>query len=163
MDKHKTIISFFVIIIFTIFIIGCSIEKSSSLTKTIIFDVNTGEKIKITLNMRNGGKYDMSSSTPILLTNNKIKIGEIEFLSYEGYNRLDNISKENVEFTILEEEENNEVFFSFYKFENNDVVEFVYLALINNSITGVVIYFENNIPQESAKELINNLTFEKII
>ncbi len=119
------------------------------------YEVNTGDKIVLTLNTSGG--YSMTSDMPFSITKDEGIISRgtfIESAAYEVYESsmglIDGIVNSD-------KGEKNGISYLYFNYNNT---EFDYIIKINDSNTGVLL--SNSISEESAKEIFEKLSFDII-
>lgn len=144
------------IIIAVIIVVGIVLlftKLNSKLSYT--YEVNTGDKVVLTLNTSNG--YSMTSDMPFSITKDEGIISRgtfIESAAYEVYESsmglIDGI-------VSSDKGEKNGISYLYFNYNNT---EFDYIIKINDSNTGVLL--SNSISEESAKEIFDKLSFDII-
>lgn len=150
MKNVKKFIAIFMVCIVTLgFFSGCSTHKEISYT----YNVNTGDRVKVTLNAKDG--YTMTSSTPIKIKKNDESIAEAKFYQLSAYTSTLNAARSMSNTTVIEESSNDDVDYLFYNYNNE---EFSYVIRIKNSKTCIVLTCIKS--EDEAKACFKRLKFE---
>lgn len=135
--------------IFAIILVGCA-----STYKAYIYEVGTGDKIKIKLDTSD--EYDIASEIPFTISKDGSTLSQGTFITLDGYDQYIDVVNKDTNSTILDSGNKNGVEYIFYSYNNS---EYNYIIKINNSNTGVIL--ANAVSKESAEECFNRLTFSK--
>ena len=126
--------------------------------KTVTFNVETGDTIKIRLDTTNG--FNIDEKVPFTITENGTAISVGKFVTLEGYNQFVSAGKGgDPNASAINEGTKNGITWLFYKYEDEDGKEYNYIITVNGSKTGIII--SNVISQESAQACFDRLTFTK--
>ena len=118
------------------------------LFKKILFKVQTGDNIEITLNTNDN--YDISYKSPIEFNKDNNLIAYGIFITIDTYNEyIDSINSD----IIIEKNSNNNIEYIFYKNDN----EYNYIIKIKNSNTGLIITSS----EEEISELFKRINITK--
>lgn len=148
--KNMKKILYSIILVTTILltITGCSTSK------TLTWNVATGDKIKIELDTTGG--YDITSELPFTISKEGETLSQGTFVTIDGYNQYMNAVKSDSNAKIINSKTKNGVTYTFYSFNNS---EFNYLIKIDDSNTGILLGNPNS--QSEAEEIFNRLTISK--
>lgn len=131
-----------IILLICIILTGCESYKK------ILFKVQTGDNIEITLNTNDN--YDISYKSPIEFNKDNNLIAYGIFITIDTYNEyIDSINSD----IIIEKNSNNNIEYIFYKNDN----EYNYIIKIKNSNTGLIITSS----EEEISELFKRINITK--
>ena len=128
---------------------GCSTHKEISYS----YDVTTGDRVKITLNAKDG--YSMTASVPIKFTKNNEEVAEAKFYQLSAYTSTVNAVKSLSSASVIEEKSNDEVDYMFYNYNNE---YYSYIIKIKNSKTCLELTSKKS--ESDAKDCFNRLSFK---
>jgi len=141
----KKILSLVLVLGILLVVSGCTTSKS------LTYNVETGDKIKVELNTTKG--YDIDSDLPWTISKDEENLSKGKFLTLEGYEYyMGFIEDGSVE--VIDSGVKDNIEWILYKTNN----EYNYLIKVSGSNTGILV--GNNISLESAKECFERLTFE---
>ncbi len=137
-----------VIIIATILIFGKFTTKLS-----YTYEVNTGDKITLSLNTTDG--YSMTQDMPFSITKDDGIISRGTFIEASAYEVYES-SMDLIDGIVNSDKgEKDGITYLYFNYNNT---EFDYIIKINDSNTGLLL--SNSISEESAKEMFDRLSFE---
>lgn len=137
-----------VIIIATILIFGKFTTKLS-----YTYEVNTGDKITLSLNTTDG--YSMTQDMPFSITKDDGIISRGTFIEASAYEVYES-SMDLIDGIVNSDKgEKDGITYLYFNYNNT---EFDYIIKINDSNTGLLL--SNSISEESAKEMFERLSFE---
>ena len=123
---------------------GCTTNKSYTYT------VETGDKVKITLNTTDG--YDLSSDLPFAITKDGNTLSQGTFIQESYYEQYVNAA--NTQGQIIDRGSNDNIEYVFYSYNNS---EYNYVIKIKDSNTALLLGNPNS--QEEAKKCFELLSF----
>lgn len=139
-----------IIVVSVILILG---KVNNKLSYT--YEVNTGDKISLTLNTSGG--YSMTSDMPFSITKDDGIISRGTFIEASAYEVYES-SMELIDGIVNSDKgEKDGITYLYFNYNNT---EFDYIIKINNSNTGVLL--SNSISEESAREMFEKLSFNII-
>lgn len=139
-----------VIIITAILILGKFTTKLS-----YTYEVNTGDKITLSLNTTDG--YSMTQDMPFSITKDDGIISRGTFIEASAYEVYESSMDLIVGIVNSDKGEKDGITYLYFNYNNT---EFDYIIKINDSNTGLLL--SNSISEESAKEMFERLSFEII-
>lgn len=137
-----------VIIITTILIFGKFTTKLS-----YTYEVNTGDKITLSLNITDG--YSMTQDMPFSITKDDGIISRGTFIEASAYEVYESSMDLTEGIVNSDKGEKDGITYLYFNYNNT---EFDYIIKINDSNTGLLL--SNSISEESAKEMFERLSFE---
>ncbi|MBQ4583609.1 MAG: hypothetical protein IJA94_01795 [Bacilli bacterium] len=137
--------------LFCIILISIFITTGCSSSKFYVFNVDTGDAVKLKLDTSNG--YDISNDLPFVISQNEETLCQGTFIYSSGYDQYIDVIKNDQKAEIVETNSINGITYTFYTYNNE---EFNYVIKIDNSNTGVLI--GNIISEKSARECFDRLT-----
>lgn len=137
-----------VIIIATILIFGKFTTKLS-----YTYEVNTGDKITLSLNTTDG--YSMTQDMPFSITKDDGIISRGTFIEASAYEVYESSMDLIGGIVNSDKGEKDGITYLYFNYNNT---EFDYIIKINDSNTGLLL--SNSISEESAKEMFERLSFE---
>lgn len=123
---------------------GCTTNKSYTYT------VETGDKVKITLNTTDG--YDLSSDLPFAISKDGNTLSQGAFIQESYYEQYVNAA--NTQGQIIDRGSNDNIEYVFYSYNNS---EYNYVIKIKDSNTALLLGNPNS--QEEAKKCFELLSF----
>lgn len=123
---------------------GCTTNKSYTYT------VETGDKVKITLNTTDG--YDLSSDLPFAISKDGNTLSQGIFIQESYYEQYVNAA--NTQGQIIDRGSNDNIEYVFYSYNNS---EYNYVIKIKDSNTALLLGNPNS--QEEAKKCFELLSF----
>ena len=154
MKKITRIFSVLFIGLMLILLTGCgSSSNGFKSSKSYTYDVETGDKVKITLDTRNG--YDLTSSLPFTISKDDEDLTKGIFLTETNYEYYKNAAKQGSNVKIIDSGSKDGIDYIFYSYKDT---EFNYVIKIKDSNTGILL--GNNVSEESAKECFDRLEIE---
>lgn len=123
---------------------GCTTNKSYTYT------VETGDKVKITLNTTDG--YDLSSDLPFAISKDGNTLSQGTFIQESYYEEYVNAA--NTQGQIIDRGSNDNIEYVFYSYNNS---EYNYVIKIKDSNTALLLGNPNS--QEEAKKCFELLSF----
>lgn len=123
---------------------GCTTNKSYTYT------VETGDKVKITLNTTDG--YDLSSDLPFKISKDGNNLSQGTFIQGSYYEQYVNAA--NTQGQIIDKGSNDNIEYVFYSYNNS---EYNYVIKIKNSNTALLLGNSNS--EEEAKKCFDLLSF----
>lgn len=136
-----------ILITMAILLTGCETKKSYT------YDVETGDKIKITL--KTTGGYNMTSDLPIEFSKDDDVISKGSFGKEELYDTYVEAIKDEDDAEIIEEKSNKTIEYVFYEYNNK---EYNYIIKIKDSNTCFILGNKEN--KKSAQEIFNRISFD---
>ncbi len=121
-------------------------------TKSYTYNVETGDKVKVSLNTSDG--YDLSSDLPFKISKDGKTLSQGTFITMTGYNQYVNIAQTDGNAKILDSGTKNGITYTFYSYNDS---EFNYIIKIDNSNTGILLGNPNS--KEEAETIFKLLTF----
>lgn len=125
-------------------ITGCATNKSYTYT------VETGDKIKITLNTTDG--YDITSDLPFTISKDSNDLSQGQFIQGSYYDQY--VEAANTQGTIIDQGSNDTIEYVFYSYNDQ---EYNYIIKIKNSNTALLLGNPNS--QEEAETCFKLLSF----
>ena len=146
----KKIIGLSLLFITLLCLTGCRKFKSYT------FKVETGDKIKI--KMETSGGYNITSELPIEFSKDSEVLSQGTFTKAEVYDTYKSTLEFQSGVEIIEEKENDNIEYLFYKYDNtvSNITEYDYIIKIKNSNTCFIL--GNKLSKEKAEEVFNKLT-----
>lgn len=123
---------------------GCTTNKSYT------YAVETGDKIKITLDTTNG--YSLSSDLPFTVSKDDNPLSQGTFIQESYYEQYVNAA--NTQGQIIDSGSDNNIEYVFYSYNNS---EYNYVIKIKNSNTALLLGNPNS--EEEAKKCFELLSF----
>lgn len=139
-------------IILSVILWMCVISAcATSSSKTYIFAVDNGDKIRVELNTTEN--YDLTADLPFMISCDGKVLSQGVFVSADTFQQYVNVvnTDKNAEIIDVGIKSGNEYIFWCY-----NQSEYNYAILINGSNTGIII--GNSVSEEAAKECFNRLT-----
>lgn len=124
-------------------------------SKTYTYKVSTGDQIELRLDTT-GGKYDMSTDMPFVISKDGEMVSQGSFITAEGYDMYVQALMSDSDAEVIEQKTYNGVEYIFYVY--NDY-EYNYVVRIIGSDTGLLL--GNTISEESARACFDRLTIRK--
>lgn len=150
MKNVKRIVAFFMIFGMAMLVLsGCSTHKEISYS----YDVTTGDRVKVTLNAKDG--YTMTASSPIRIKKDDADIAEAKFYQLSAYSSTISAAKSMSNTKVIDEGSTDDVDYLFYNYNNE---EFSYVIRIKNSKTCIVLTTTKS--EDTAKECFKRLQFK---
>lgn len=147
--KIVSVVVLGIILILLVFTLtGCTSSMS------FIYNVSTGDQIKVQLDTSNG--YKISSKVPFEITKDDTILSQGTFITIDGYEQYANAIGSDSVVKIIDRGEKENIEYIFYSYNNT---EFNYIIKVLNSNTGILI--GNNQSQQSAEECFKRLTISK--
>lgn len=143
--------------LFAALILVCAVMLSACTTqasKTVTFDVDNGDRVKISVNTKNG--YDLTMQVPFSITKDGTAIITGSFAYAEYYDVYRQVIDEDTKATLLDEGSKDGNNYFFYSFEGNAGTEYNYIMMINGSQTIVIMGTLSG--QEEAEAAFNAMT-----
>lgn len=144
----KTLISI-ILIILVITLTGCT--KTFSYT----YEVTTGDRIKVTLNINDG--YKLTSNLPFTITKDGKELSQGTFILGNYYEEYVNVAKEDSKTNIISSGDKDSFEYVFYSYNNK---EYNYVIKVKNSNTAILL--ENKHSKQEAIDCFELLDFEVI-
>ena len=135
----------------TLLMTGCGSNDTS-----IVFDVETGDKIKVTLD--ESDNYQLIDDIPFVVSQDDEELSKGTFMNENGYNQYKELVENNEDVNILDEESNSNIEYIFFEYESY-TSEYNYIIMIKDSNTGIVL--KNTVSQDSAEEVFSRLSFAR--
>ncbi len=151
-DKLKIIIIPAIIAVILVIIIVITQLFTNDIKTT--FDVNTGDKIQITLQSNNG--YTINNENPFIISQDGKTISTGTFDTGDAYDTYRNLITEN-NLEILDEGKAPNFDYFMYNNEN----EYNYVIRMSNTRTCIIL--SNTISENSAKDCFKKLDFSLVI
>lgn len=140
----KKVMGILMIGIMIVSLTGCTTNKSYTYT------VETGDKVKITLNTTDG--YDLSSDLPFTILKKGNNLSQGTFIQGSYYEQYVNAA--NTQGQIIDKGSNDNIEYVFYSYNNS---EYNYVIKIKNSNTALLLGNSNS--EEEAKKCFDLLSF----
>ena len=121
-------------------------------SKAYTFKVDTGDKIKVELNITDG--YDLSSSLPFTISKEGNELSQGTFMTIDSYDEYVSAAKTSSLAKVIEEKSNNNIEYIFYSYNSS---EYNYIIKVKDSKTGILL--GNPHTQEEAEKCFKLLTF----
>lgn len=154
MKKITRIFSVLFIGVMLVLLTGCdSSSNGVKSSKSYTYNVETGDKVKITLDTSNN--YNITSSLPFTISKGDEDLAKGIFLDETGYKYYKKATESGANVTIIDSGSKDNIDYIFYNY--NDT-EFNYVIKIKNSNTGILL--GNNVSKDSAKECFDRLKIE---
>lgn len=155
----------FLIVVLVILVIAVGIvviagmDGGISTSKAFSFNVNTGDKIKVSLNTSDG--YDIDSNIPFNISKDGENLSQGTFITMYGYNEYMNLAASDSSIKVLDSGSRSDIEYTFYTVYNSNekCSEYNYIIKVKDSNTGLLI--GNIVSESSAKDVFDNLTFTK--
>lgn len=125
--------------IFIILILVCGAMLSACSTtasKSATFDVDTGDRIKISVNSKAG--YDLTMEVPFAITKDGDTVLNGSFIYAEYYDAYRQVIDEDANATLIEEGNKDGNDYFFYTFEGNAGTESNYVMKVGGSQTAIL-------------------------
>ncbi|MBD5158368.1 MAG: hypothetical protein HDT13_12145 [Butyrivibrio sp.] len=136
---------------------GCTVTKTKE--SSLTFNVNTGDRIKVTLNRIDG--YKMDSKTPFTVSKDDKDIITGSFLTKDGYDQYYELIKGgDSDAEVIKESTKDGNSYIMYKVTSNGKTEYDFIVMITNSSTGVLMGSLES--EEDAAACFEALKFELI-
>lgn len=145
---HKKIIRLLVMSCIIFVVAGCGNAKTS---KAYTFSVETGDKIKISLDTSD--KYNLTSDMPFVISCDGEILSQGTFITSEVYEQYMEAVNTDEKAKLIDSGIINSNEYIFWSYNES---EFNYAILVGDSKTGVLI--GNNVSQESAKDCFDRIT-----
>lgn len=148
----KVITLLMVTILMVICLVGCSTHANVSYT----YDVDTGDKVKITMDVKDG--YKMTSSLPIDFSKSDAVISQGTFGRADVYDTYMQLYNTTDDIKLLDQgvDESKGISYLFLEIKGVNT-EYDYIIKINDSNTSFML--GNIVSEESAREIFNRLSF----
>lgn len=151
----KRVILSFVLSVMLLTLVGCT-------SKSYVYSVETGDKIKIELNTEGG--YDITSDAPFFISKEERiddsvyaeDLSQGVFVTLETYNKYISSIGSDSKTQIIESDTKNGLEYTFFVYNDS---EWDYIIKIEGSNTGLIL--GNRVSEESARECFNRLTITK--
>lgn len=147
----KKLICLIMVICIAAACIGCT----SKFTKSITYSVETGEKVKVSMEATDGYDLTGENEPPFIITYNGEQLSHGTFIGGEFYESYEQIVKEDPNAKQLAAGELNGGKYLFWSYGEN---EFNYIILLKGGKTAVIL--GNNTSEESAKAVFERLTIK---
>lgn len=125
--------------IFIVLILVCGAMLSACSTtasKSATFDVDTGDRIKISVNAKAG--YDLTMEVPFAITKDGDAVLNGSFTYAEYYDVYRQVIDEDANATLIEEGNKDGNDYFFYTFEGNAGTESDYVMMVGGSQTAIL-------------------------
>lgn len=147
----KSVSKLLIPIMILIVLVGCT------KTKGFTYDVETGDKIKISL--KTNGGYEIDSELPFKISKDDKVLSQGVFITTESYNQYkDLLAVESEELRIIERKNSDGLDYIFYEYKGENP-EYNYVIKISNSNTSILL--GNSVSEASAKECFERLKITK--
>lgn len=136
---------------------GCTVSKTKE--SSLTFDVNTGDRVKVTLNRIDG--YKMDSKVPFTVSKDGKDILNGSFVTKDGYDQYYELVKggdPNAE--VIKESTKDGNAYVMYKVNSNNITEYDFIVMIADSQTGVLLGCLES--EEEAEACFEALKFELV-
>lgn len=155
MKKKGLFIAIGVIVVAVIIITAILILGKFTTKLSYTYEVNTGDKITLSLNTTDG--YSMTQDMPFSITKDDGIISRGTFIEASAYEVYESSMDLIVGIVNSDKGEKDGITYLYFNYNNT---EFDYIIKINDSNTGLLL--SNSISEESAKEMFERLSFEII-
>lgn len=145
----KIIKSLFICFITLLVVTGCT--KTMSYT----YEVATGDKIKVTLNVNEGHKF--KTDLPFTITKDDKELSQGTFIYGKYFDEYVNAAKTDSNATIISSGETDNFEYAFYSYNNK---EYNYVIRVKNSNTAILLGNTNS--KEEAIKCFELLNFEVV-
>ncbi len=153
MKKKGLFIAIGVIVVAVIIITAILILGKFTTKLSYTYEVNTGDKITLSLNTTDG--YSMTQDMPFSITKDDGIISRGTFIEASAYEVYES-SMDLIDGIVNSDKgEKDGITYLYFNYNNT---EFDYIIKINDSNTGLLL--SNSISEESAKEMFDRLSFE---
>ena len=153
MKKKGLFIAIGVIVVAVIIITAILILGKFTTKLSYTYEVNTGDKISLSLNTTDG--YSMTQDMPFSITKDDGIISRGTFIEASAYEVYES-SMDLIDGIVNSDKgEKDGITYLYFNYNNT---EFDYIIKINDSNTGLLL--SNSISEESAKEMFDRLSFE---
>lgn len=153
MKKKGLFIAIGVIVVAVIIITAILILGKFTTKLSYTYEVNTGDKITLSLNTTDG--YSMTQDMPFSITKDDGIISRGTFIEASAYEVYESSMDLIVGIVNSDKGEKDGITYLYFNYNNT---EFDYIIKINDSNTGLLL--SNSISEESAKEMFERLSFE---
>ncbi|MBP3707915.1 MAG: hypothetical protein J6J36_04840 [Clostridia bacterium] len=154
MKKITRIFSILFIGLMLVLLTGCDSSSNGVKTsKSFTYNVETGDKVKLTLDTSDN--YDLTSSLPFTISKDDEDLTKGIFLTEGTHEYYKNATKQGSNVKIIDSGSKDGIDYIFYNYKDT---EFNYVIKIKDSNTGILL--GNNVSEESAKECFNRLEIE---
>lgn len=143
----KKIICLVMLLCLVVSMTACSTSTSMS----YVFDVETGDRIKVTLDTTDD--YEMSSDVPFTISCDDVDVTYGTFITSESYTEYETAVATDELAVVLDSGEKDGNSYIMWSYDNT---EFNYAILIDGSDTAVIL--GNNVSEETAKLCFDRLT-----
>lgn len=127
--KKRISIVMTAVIISVMMLAGCSADKS------VTYNVDTGDSVKITVDAKAG--YNISMELPFTVTKDDATVLNGSFIYAEYYDTYREVVDAEAGAVLLDEGTRDGNDYFFYSFEGNSGTEYDYIILVNNSQTAI--------------------------
>ena len=128
-------------------LMGCSSSKSYT------FDVQTGDKVEVTMDTSDGYSMDFKDNLNIYL-DDELQMSGV-FITEEQYEEYEDVIKQDSKAELIEKDEKDNLEYLHWKYDDE---EYNYAIKIEDSDTGVLL--GSLISEEAAQECFNRLSFD---
>lgn len=144
-------ITFISVILFAVVFVlsGCETHRNMSYS----YDVTTGDRVKLTLNTKDG--YSMTSSVPVKITKNDETIAEARFYELSAYSSTLTGVRRLSGVKVIEEKSNDDIDYFFYCYNDR---EYSYVIKIKDSKTCIILVSTKS--EEEVRDCFERLSFE---
>lgn len=146
MKKVISIISIVIMGVMLLTLTGCTSSKSYT------FDVETGDRVEITLNTSEG--HDLSYELPFTISKDDKTLSQGTFIKGNYYSEYVNVANTDSLATVLDTGSNDDIEYVFYSYNDS---EYNYIIKVKDSNTGIILGNPNS--REEAEECFELLTF----
>jgi len=153
MKKKGLFIAIGVIVVAVIIITAILILGKFTTKLSYTYEVNTGDKITLSLNTTDG--YSMTQDMPFSITKDDGIISRGTFIEASAYEVYESSMDLIGGIVNSDKGEKDGITYLYFNYNNT---EFDYIIKINDSNTGLLL--SNSISEESAKEMFERLSFE---
>ena len=142
------IIALFLVVSLT----GCKTEKSYT------YDVNTGDKIKVTIDTTDGYDYNEKDDEYIISKKDE-DICKWIFATMDNYNSYIELYNNNTDATLIKDSSNDNIEYSIYRVNNTaaNMIEYDNFVKVKNSNTAIIM---GSLSEENMEKCLELLTFE---
>ena len=152
--KKKVLTLLAAVVTTTAILAGCSVTKTKSLT----YEVETGDNIKVTLDTSDG--YSIQSDLPFTITKDGSEIMSGTFVTDDGYEYyVTEVTTEGSGAEVIDSGSKDGNEYTFYKVESDSFTEYDYILKVKDSQTGVIM--GSTASEEEASKCFQAMTFSK--
>lgn len=148
---RKKILNVLPLLMIIFILVGCGSSTYVSYT----YDLDTGDKIKITLDTSDG--YEMEGEIPFVISDDGEEISHGMFISVEDYNSYKNVVSNDENAVIIEQKSSEESDYIFWSYNES---EYNYAIYLKNTNVGILL--GNVISEDVARECFDRISFSVV-